>query len=210
MNRPRPTPLLHFTHIDHLPSIVEGGLVADGLVGDRLRAEVGSRAIKDQRRGAEVPLPPGGFVCDYVPFYFAPRSPMMYAIHGGQVPEYGTDLTPLVYLESSIERLAELDIRMIFTRRNAALRNAEFTDLMSSLDQHVDWTLMNERYWRNTPEDGDRRSRRMAECLVHANVPWAAIVRVVAFDAAHGQAVDAIMGTLGVPREVDVDRDWYF
>ena len=118
------TTLLHFTHVDHLATIIERGLVADADVGPLLLNEVGNRDIKNQRRRARVPLPPGGVVSDYVPFYFAPRSPMMSAIAQGQVPEYGTDTSSLVYIVTTVEHLQTLGIRMLFTRRNAALRQS--------------------------------------------------------------------------------------
>jgi len=201
---------MHFTHIDHLPSILADGLVADSRVGDRLRHEVGGRGVKDQRRRAAVPLPPGGVVSDYVPFYFAPRSPMMFAIKGGRVPEYGTDTEPLIYLVSTVERLDELGCRMLFTRRNAALRNAEFTDSIGQLDRHVDWALMQERYWKNTDQDGDRRSRRMAECLVPGVVPPAAILHLVTFNARYQANARSILSQADAMIAVRVEPDWYF
>ena len=88
MPRPVPTRLYHFTHVSHLATIVRDGLLCDAQahVGDRLRIEVGNREIKTQRRQRPVLCGPGGVVADYVPFYFAPRSPMLYAIKGGNVP----------------------------------------------------------------------------------------------------------------------------
>lgn len=74
MARPLPTKVMHFTHIENLPSIV-----ADGLVGDTaaqapgvLKVEVGEPSIKEARRRRQVDIPPGGVVADYVPFYFGP------------------------------------------------------------------------------------------------------------------------------------------
>jgi len=49
----------------------------------------------------QVPLAPYGCVADYVPFYFAPRSPMLYKLHKGGVPNYTGGQDPLVYLVSS-------------------------------------------------------------------------------------------------------------
>ena len=91
MKRPVPTPLYHFTHVSHLASIVKDGLVSDtdAVRTGALIVEVGHAGIKERRRGRMVPIGPGGAVSDYVPFYFAPRSPMMYAIHRGNVPTYG-------------------------------------------------------------------------------------------------------------------------
>ena len=77
------TRVFHFTHIDNLSTIVREGLHCDSTVkgSGLLQQEVSNQDIKSMRRAREVPIPPGGVVADYVPFYFAPRSPMMYAIH---------------------------------------------------------------------------------------------------------------------------------
>jgi ssDNA thymidine ADP-ribosyltransferase, DarT len=80
---------MHFTHIDNLPQILTtGALSADVNVGGRLVREVGDRTIKAARRCYVVPCGPGGHPADYVPFYFAPRSPMLYRIACGGVEHY--------------------------------------------------------------------------------------------------------------------------
>ena len=77
--------LFHFTHVDHVASIARTGLLSDGKEPD-LQHEAGDREIKARRRRQIIDASPGGVVADYVPFYFAPRSPMMYSISRGDVP----------------------------------------------------------------------------------------------------------------------------
>lgn len=74
--------ILHFTHLDNVPSIVAAGALACDWQARQgsMVAEVGDPSIKEARRRRAVPVPPGGTVGDYVPFYFAPRSPMMFRI----------------------------------------------------------------------------------------------------------------------------------
>ena len=80
------TRVFHFTPIDNLATIVREGLHCDSTVQSSglLLQEVGNQGVKGLRRSRQVSVPPGGVVADYVPFYFAPRSPMMYAIHMGE------------------------------------------------------------------------------------------------------------------------------
>lgn len=210
MTRPIPTRLYHFTHVRHLASIVSAGLLADSAVGTRLQHEAGSLSIKSQRRYREVPFPPGGVVSDYVPFYFAPSSPMMFAIRSGRVPEYGTDTSELIYLVTRAERLIELGHPPLFTRRNAALISAEFRNEISALDDHVDWALMRDQYWRDTDADGDRRARRMAEWLVHGRVGWEAFSGIAVHNDAVRLQAEATLATLGVSLPTLVKREWYF
>lgn len=209
---PVPTPILHFTHFDLLPSIVRSGLVADTQAqsSGQLTVEVGNRGIKEMRRRRPVPVAPYGVVADYVPFYFAPRSPMMFAIHRGNVATYQGGCKDLVYLVSTVERLAQEGLPMVLTDRNASLAVASFSNDIAQLPELVDWRLMKERYWANTVDDPDRMERRMAECLVHGVVPWRAIVSVGVYDQARADGVVSTFRTLGVEAQVVVRRHWYF
>lgn len=209
MARPRPTFLYHFTHVDNLALIVTRGLLCES-AGTPRSVEVGNRRIKDRRRRRQVPVGPGGVVSDYAPFYFATRSPMLYAINGGRVPEYADGQDPLVYLVTTVERLLELGLRPVFTDRNAVLDVARFTTEVDDLDGLVDWPLMRTRYWNNTAEDLDWRERRMAECLIHAKVPWGAFIGVATRTRLRQAEARALVEGTGVAERVEVRPGWYF
>ena len=122
--------LYHFTHISNLASIAAEGLYSDAQIEASRRAptEVGNADVKQRRRNLAVPLPPGGRVADYVPFYFAARSPMLYIISKGDVPTYSGGQDEIVYLVTSIEKVVEECLRFVFTDRNAALGFARYGD----------------------------------------------------------------------------------
>jgi hypothetical protein len=210
--RPVPTPLYHFTAIDHLPSIIDRGLLCDDRAAAEhlLTVEVGNSGIKDIRRRRRVPVPPGGMIAGYVPFYFAPRSPMLFAITHGKVPGYTGGTDQLVYLVTSVERLVELGLPVLFTDRNAVLATASFGAGVDELDALVDWPLMLARMWANTDNEPDRRERRMAECLVHGHVPWPAIQHVATRTSQRNAEVRETLGRFrqGVP--VGTKPSWYF
>lgn len=123
----------HFTHVDNLSALLdEGALLADGILPRSfLTADVGDAGVKSARRRRAVPVPPGGVVADYVPFYFAPRSPMLYRIacdHRDRVPgRYREGEDPLVYLVSSVERVAASGAPWLATDGNAAAAVSHFT-----------------------------------------------------------------------------------
>ena len=82
---PRQPNVYHITHVDNLPAIVdEGSLVCDREMirrGGPAQA-VGMSEIKRRRvEQLAVDCHPGTMVGDYVPFYFCPRSVMLYVIH---------------------------------------------------------------------------------------------------------------------------------
>lgn len=200
--------LYHFTRVEHLPTIIERGLLSDTLASEHLQFEVGNVGIKAQRARRQVPIAPHGVVSDYVPFYYAPRSPMIFAISHGNVSTYSEGCDRIVYLVTSLERLWVAGIRPVGTDRNALLDIATFNRDPGPLVDAVDWPLMKQRYWRSTPEDPDRSERRQAECLVHERVPWEQIQFVCARSdavasearAALARIEDDTTGVLSDPR----------
>mgnify|MGYP000314156356 CR=1 FL=1 len=145
MPRPIPTYVAHFTHIDNLAGIAADGLVCDAHEDGRLVTEAGEPSIKDRRRRRSVTAGPGGVVADYVPFYFAPRSPMMFSIDRGNVPTFTGTIHDLIYLVTKVETLLTSGHNLVFTDRNAALDTAKHSGDTACLDDLVDWDLMKAR-----------------------------------------------------------------
>jgi hypothetical protein len=109
------TAIYHITHLRNLADIIAvGQLWCDSKMAAQNRACVGiaHQHIKERRARKAIKIPPGGFVADYVPFYFAPRSPMLYTIHQGNVAGYDGGQAKVVYLVSSVERYWPTDIRI--------------------------------------------------------------------------------------------------
>ncbi len=214
MPRPTPTWVYHFTRIEHLLTVVESALLcdrqaqADGL----LAIEVGNTGIKARRATRPVPVRPGGVVADYVPFYFAPRSPMMFAIERGNVAGYTQGTDRVVYLATTADKLLAAGLDPVMTDRNAVLDYTEFTQLRDGepADGFIDWALMGERYWSDTEAYPDRRERRMAECLVLSAVPWDAFLFVGAKSQTVADEVQELIGSGGSAPRVATRPGWYF
>ena len=212
MTTPRRGLLFHFTHINNLTSIATLGLASDNHVqaDGRLTTEVGQPGIKAPRRERPVPCGPGGVVADYVPFYFAARSPMLGSIHSGRVPTYQGGQADIVYLVSDIDRMVELGLPFVFTDRNAIKDYAAFNNDLDQIDHLIDWPLMEQRMWHNTTAEPDRMERRMAEFLVHHHVPWEALLGVVTYDEGRSEQAVHLLGNVDVATQVVVRREWYF
>ena len=204
--------LYHFTHISNLASIAEDGLYSDAQIeaSSRKPTEVGNADVKQRRRELRVPLPPGGWVADYVPFYFAARSPMLYIISKGDVPTYSGGQDEIVYLVTSVEKVLDEHLRFVFTDRNAALRIAGYGDKLADLDDYVDWDLMEGLMWNNTDEEPDRQERRMAEFLVHGHVPWTAFMGVAGRDDDKCRQAEQALSSVGIETTVRPRPNWYF
>jgi hypothetical protein len=202
------TPIYHITHVENLPQIVK----ANGLWCDRQRTTQGRaivsiahQHIKDRRARRAVPLSVGGTLADYVPFYFAPRSPMLYTIHKGNVAGYDQGQTPIIHLVSSIEAICKAR-KWAFTEGHADLEYTEFFDDLEHLDR-IDWKIMTATYWSNSDED---RRRRQAEFLVHDSCPWSCFHEIGVFDAATAKKVTKILESTKHRPAVDVKKAWYY
>lgn len=203
-------PIYHFTDYDNLESIFDAGCLQchrDAPSG----VDVGDQAIKGNRQWIDVGCGPGGKVCDYVPFYFATRSPMLFKIKCGGVEGVSSDQSRLVYFVSSTEAAYDADLECVFSDGNAgAYSITTFEDDRQKLASHVDWEVITLRIWRNTDEDPDRRRRRMAEFLIHDSVPLDLITQVGVTDAEVQRGVAAIASEGGWDVAVRRRPGWYF
>lgn len=208
--------LFHFTHVDNLPTILTtGALISDRLAQRRTTTDVGDQDVKAARRACVVPVGPGGCVDEYVPFYFAARSPMMFRIAcdhrdgvGGRYPDGDH---PLVYLVTSVERVVAAGLPWVASDGNCASAVTTYVDSRLDLDGHVDWNVMALQIWRDTPEDPDRRRRRAAEFLVHERLPVDLLLGCATqsedmADTVRGLLTDAGHGGM----HLRVRPDWYY
>ncbi|MEV6020953.1 DUF4433 domain-containing protein [Streptomyces sp. NPDC051997] len=205
--------LFHFTHVHHLSDILtEKQLVSDTVMQARggVLMECGDRDVKAERRTRQIAAPPYGRPSDYVPFYFAPRSPMLYVISRGGVPTYYEGQTPLVYLVTTVDAVKASGRPYVFSDGNCASAiTRHFTDL-SMMPSVVDWEIMEATYWANTVDDGDRMRRRMAELLVHEHLPVTAVQEISTFDLNHAQQVRHLLREAETEIPVSVRREWYY
>jgi len=214
MTQPIPTHVLHMTRIERLPNIVDQGLLPDNEVRRRGLAgvEIGYRHIKDRRARRPVPCGPGGTLADYVPFYFAPRSPMLFTIDKGSLGSDAARTERIVYLVSTLQQLVMSGLSVVVSNRHAELAYADFREVgRGAIDgDFIDWPLMRAQYWNSTDDDPDRKERRQAECLVHEGVPWAAVRGIVTKTEGSEGEVRATQASLRDPMDVRVRPDWYF
>ena len=101
--------IYHIAHVDRLPSIVaDGCLWCDAEMARRPRpgTTIGMVGIKRRRMTAPLTSRPGLHVGDCVPFYFCPRSVMLYVIHKGNLPNlaYRGGQGSILHLEADLRQ----------------------------------------------------------------------------------------------------------
>src|SRR5687767_9037365 len=77
--------IYHLTDVANLPDILsEGGLHSDAAMVEKDPTVIGYGHIKERRlKQIRVPCCGGRFVGEFVPFYFCPRSPMLFTTNKG-------------------------------------------------------------------------------------------------------------------------------
>ena len=136
-------------------SIADGVLLCDAEVARRKPAgtTIGMNSIK-QRRLNELPLTshPGLRVESCVPFYFCPRSIMLYLIYRANDPElaYHGGQGPILHLEAdlhdSVAWAERNDLRWAFTLSNAGAYYFEDRCDLAQLGE-IDWDAVQANQW---------------------------------------------------------------
>jgi len=168
---------------------------------------IGHTHIKARRLNRNVPVGPQGTVGDYVPFYFAPRSPMLFAISRGNVAGYTAGQQPVIYLCSSTEAVDAAKLPWVFTEGHADMGYTDFFDDLKDLEK-IDWKLMTAKYWNATPEDPDRSRRRQAEFLVKTFFPWKLVKQIAVYGNATAKIVNDILEGNAPP--IVIQQGWYY
>jgi hypothetical protein len=213
MRMPEPTPIYRIVHIDNLPMLLEHqGLHAPNAPGrdDTRYRKIHNEEIQEKRRQRRVPCGPQGVIHDYVSFYFGPRSPMLFQLHTGWVKHYHDGQEPIIYLVSTVQRVAEAGLPFVFSDGHGI---KAFTRWFSSLGDlaKVDWDAAYATIWKDTIDDMDRQRRKQAEFLIHKFCPWEVIESIgVRSQAMKEKTERALSVATSELRPVEIRTDWYY
>lgn len=213
MTVPARPKLYHIAHVDRLPSIVaDQCLWCDREIVRREPpgTTIGMSTIK-QRRLNELRLTshPELFVGDCVPFYFCPRSIMLYLIYQGNHPElsYRGGQGPIVHFEADLRSVVDWaeaqPRRWAFTLSNAGARFFEDRSNLGQLGE-IDWNAVHATDWRQC-KDG-----KQAEFLLELSFPWHLVERIgVHSRAVYTSSVNALPAR-GHRPPVEIRPEWYY
>jgi len=201
---PVPTLIYHITHLNNLQGILQTGGLLPYSKRPPVRQNVAYGHIQARRAQVVVPVGPRGKLHDYVPFYFCPRSPMLYAIHTQQTGCPGGQ-RPILHLVSSAQKVAAALIPFVFTDRHAAVQYVSFFHKLQHL-KALDWQAIQASYWANV------REKKQAEFLVKDFFPWELVEEIGVIDKTIQAQVKSILAQFPhLPHPpVRVRRSWYY
>jgi len=205
----------HITHVDNLASIVAAGCIeADSRrVGQGVgQTSIGMTEIK-RRRLYEIAVSchPNTMVGEYVPFYFCPRSIMLYILYMGNHPDltYRGGQNPVLHLqvdmETAIHWADQHGVRWAFSDRNAGSYYADFYNSRNELDI-IDWAAVNETDFRNPLV----KEGKQAEFLIHDTCPWHLVEKIGVLNEQLRSQVNGILQSVQDKPVVTIERTWYY
>lgn len=207
--------IYHITHVNNLASIVTNqGLVSDASrITNQLSCSlVGMSTIKQRRlQEIEVFCHPGTKVGQYVPFYFCPRSIMLYILHKGNHEEltYQGGQVPIVHLQADLYSVIQWansqSVNWAFSDRNAGAYLATFYNNHLDLNQ-LNWSAIEATNF----SDAQTKEGKQAEFLMFDFFPWELIEKIGTFNNTIVPSIQNVLTSIKHQPIISVERNWYF
>lgn len=219
MRVPQHPKIYHIVHMDRLPSIISDGFLwSDAEISQRSPqgTTIGMSSIK-RRRLEELTLDcyPDLRVGECVPFYFCPRSIMLFIIHCGNSDEltYRGGQNPIVHLEADLQSTVEWaglnSIRWSFTLSNAGAYYCEFRNNLTDLND-LDWNAIQTTKWGGLGVDPSIKESKQSEFLIENAFPWHLLTRIGVRTEATYQRVVNTLPSHGHRPDVVIKPEWYY
>lgn len=215
MSPPPASPkIYHIANVDRLPSIVQHGrLLCDSEI---LKLQlpgttIGMGSIKARRLRLPVTCYSNAMVGDFVPFYFCPRSVMLYVIHCANSPEltYKGGQGPIVHLEADLHKVVQWaddnNNSWAFSGSNAGAVYAQFWNDLGQLNQ-LNWHHIAARQWA----PADIKETKQAEFLMYHHFPWQLVERIGVHSLATFNAVTNVLSQATHKPTVQILPAWYY
>ena len=190
---------------------MSNGLYADNRKDSKniKNVEIGMQKIKVRRQTNTLRSLQDLKVADCVPFYFCPRSPMLYiyAMNNHLEIQYKEGQEPIIHLEADFNKTADWadlnGIRWVFTDSNAG--NNYFDDYNSKADlTKLNWEAIRSIQWR------DFREEKMAEFLLEDFFPFSLVEQIGVYDSKTLSLVRNALDNSEFNPNISIKNDWYY
>ena len=151
----------------------------------------------------------GLFVGDCVPFYFCPRSVMLYLLYRGDSPDitYRGGQAPIIHLEADLHKTVawaeQNNHRWAFTLSNAGAYYFEDRCDLAQLNE-IKWNAVKAQDWRSCSEP------KQAEFLIESQFPWHLVERIGVHSLEKRAAVAGSLANAAHKPLVEFKPEWYY
>jgi len=204
-HNPEQVAIYHITDVANLPGIIsEQALYSDAIMAKRNVEIIGYNHIKE-RRLKEIPVPCCQWrkVGEFVPFYFCPRSPMLYTLNRGNTGRPPGCQRTVVHLVSTMAAGIATGRPWAVSSGNAGASHTTFAANLEALDA-LDWEAIRATQWQG------KQHQKAAEFLVADSFPWSAIQLIGCQNSTTAGKVRALLSNVAHKPPVEIKRNWYY
>lgn len=217
MPPPEHPKIYHIVHVDRLASIAaDGYLFSDRVISEREGAgtTIGMGRIKRRRLSLPIACQPGLHVGECVPFYWCPRSVMLFLIHRDNNPDltYHGGQQLILHLEDllrTVEWAEQHAKRWAFTLSNAGSYYFENRCELRQLTE-VNWDAVSARKWSGRGVPVAVKEGKQAEFLIEDCFPCELVERIGVHSTAVANRADQALTATAHRPLIEVRTDWYY
>lgn len=192
-------------HWQNIPHVLQHGLVCRTHENsDPNFVNIGHRQLISDRDQHPVNMDGKGVLGEYVPFYFAGHSPMLYLIKNGYQGVEQRPQEELIFVVCKIDEVSTSDVEFFFTDRNAKIKIVENFTNIADLDK-LDWEIINSFDWKNTQENLKKQDLKQAEFLVRHHLPVNLINAIVVKNEEKKTYIEEQLHIFGLKISVYID-----
>ena len=216
---PREPKIYRIVHVDTLPSMIaDSNLWCDAEIARRSPpgTKIGMQAIKDRRlKELKLTSYPDLFVGDCVPFYFCPRSIMLYLLYQANLPEltYRGGQGPIIHLEADLHRTVawaeQNSARWAFTLSNAGARYFEDRCNLNHLNE-INWDAVQTDKWSGNDISSSVKEGKQAEFLIERAFPVDLIEHIGVYSRGIADEVKRSLPASKFNPSVEIKKEWYY
>ncbi|OQS33987.1 DarT ssDNA thymidine ADP-ribosyltransferase family protein [Chromobacterium haemolyticum] len=200
----------HFTLLDNLKSIIDNGILSTNkkIALKIMHVNVAEEGIQKRRALMKIPSENDRYVHDYVPFYFAKKTPMQLAV----LHKKNVDQQFIIYFSVPI-LLLETRPGAYFTSASANTEippNFFHGNNQSHQLDSLDWQTIDSNRWKY--DDDDQKHRKMAELLLPDHVPLCAVNQIITWNSSISDYVRRIFKNKRIvaPNVVEAGGEHYY
>jgi hypothetical protein len=203
--------IYHIVHLDRLASIINDGYLwscsqvqQQQLTG----SNIGMDKIKQRRSTIKLTSYPNLAVGECVPFYFCPRSVMLYLFHKNNHTEidYHGGQQPILHLVANLQKVLswaeQHNKNWVFTTSNAGSFYFDDYNSLQYLDK-IDWQAVTTNSWQACQD------KKQAEFLIENKFPWQLIDVIGVYAEPQLQQVQQLLAEAKQPT-LQIKRNWYY
>jgi hypothetical protein len=196
--------MVHWQNVKHI--LLHGICCREHANYDPNYVNIGHTQLIGDRHQYPIPLAGAGNLGEYVPFYFAGHTPMLYLIKNGFKGVTQRPQEDIIYILCKVNDIYDANLEFVFTDRNAKIAVAEYYDDLADLDK-LEWEIIKNQDWKNTETNLARQDFKQAEFLIKNYVPVELIRGLIVFNNAKKKQMEDIITELDLDITVYIDKN---